>query len=64
MEGEETMVTTPSLSEKLLERSGKIDYKFVIKKDEKEPSDEQKEHPWAEVMNKNHRIGKYWSLIG
>eukprot|EP00116_Pleurobrachia_bachei_P018747 sb/3479009/ len=49
LEGEETMVQTPSLSEKLLERSGKIDYKFVIKKDEKEPSDEQKEHPWTEV---------------
>lgn len=47
--GEEQFVQNISIGEKLLERAGKIDYKFVIDKEVKEET-EPKPHPWTEVL--------------
>ena len=47
--GEEQFVQSVSIGEKLLDRAGKIDYKFVIDKEvgeEKEPQ----QHPWTDVL--------------
>ena len=47
--GEEQFIQNISIGEKLLDRAGKIDYKFVIDK-EVEGDKEPQQHPWTEVL--------------
>lgn len=47
--GEEHFVQSVSIGEKLLDRAGKIDYKFVID-NTGEDNSAPKEHPWSEVL--------------
>ena len=51
--GEEQFVQNVSIGEKLLDRAGKIDYKFVIDKDNEHKEKEPQQHPWTEVITGN-----------